>query len=1615
MFVASRVVSQTDGDFGLRRTVEEEDELRRIWTENRTVHLSAREKRKLKDSLNGRTYQIVFIDCNERLDLDFAVAYISQLHARPIRTTVLRVSETLRPPIHPTSSSSHPPPPPTFQTPARRALGHLLTDSQSPASSYEGEGVFASPVLGVYDVTGTFTAYRLVQMDTAGGGVGLVSGGVSVLGGMGGGKRGRRYEVMVLWQCDMSGLGWVDHPMEIRWGGHQKHLLILHANGDVTGVEIFYEEQDKDDMTRMNISPISSGHHLKAIESCVLVSGVVFIWTGDTAQLSEFCPLPAPEINDHTISARHAHGHRHPPHHTKAQPLSSSIDNYSLLLSQLLSAPLSPPHHQQQQMTQPNSHDQQRQQGDVMMPSKSENVCIDSISAMRDVCNPDKRLTEHLRNLIRRQTVNAVWRAEGEGAVGGKGEGGGGDEGDGEKEFDDVRRIHGGMYVWCQNNDGLVLLTVTRKKQELKASEENIEKKEEKIEGQNNITETVGMLNQLDEEKPLLEDTESQQQQQQQQSQQEQREQQQRQLLQPHQQRRQPPLDEHERGEGSVEGPGEDKTISIRHFGPSIAPSHSFYPNFPQLSPPRYDTTITIPDSDGLYAVTSSRHQRSKVEQLSVEKEPVVVITEATNGGGGSGEVSRGERRDDYKRRFRYRQAVLLPVEGKPHPVHIVSVLAEAGVVVGCSLLHLYDSTHPSTPASQLRLQCQPCFHPLIRRLLQVSFYPPPSSHTQTATGSFTLHKGTGTASGSSHDSCRDEAASTLHAENRDRRYMSGYNLAVALCRRFEPSPFFQQCLELILHEALEDAVPFYAARSKHLSTSSLSSLTVPTTKETQPQPSMHASPASFKPNNLTNASPSNFSPHSSTPPYAISDSPPLLTKFVNPQYRYSPRTDPKSCPNTLSIPPSLYRSVVAVGSPGGSCGGIYSPASFTQTRGGDEIRGESGRAGGGGGGEEGLVGRNGILQMCCALYPAFRTLCFCLDLLKVFESCLAEVLIAGIRKTEPLIAPVLVFPLGGLYPERLFLSCLSKGQLQTASLYLLILQNFVGPLRVRSHYVLPLIRRSLVHNCPSLTKSLVNFFKALYVPIPFLLHSPSVGRQLLPSSSPPLSFFPADPTLPPRTVTEDSTAVPRGTLPESEAPVPSTPSTMILPLPCSLELLERFMFPYRTGESQKSVGVPGRCWYSSVGRLWRPCCPGHGSELSAPPVVAADSDGVDRKAAAKAHAALENLVSDVLIECVTRLQWVRLYHIVSVLKLDLPKWLEPFKQQIRASCSFSSIAAGDADRPSGGGEDLHHHHEKPSIDTSTKSQVSQGTQLPASCTEPTTATAVTSTSNGLIAVDAEVTSTAALSHSVSCRVVQTKEKSRSYGCRFHKVVASMEYQFQTADSFTSVPAPFEDSRRTTMPVPADRPSPADVLEAITLLHSCKDTMSAVSVPVSTSLSDAIICYNNTGSVDLTRRDSVRTHDDAGQLGKPPQHSSSSAGIWRHEEFLTRDSKREGWLCSRGGKRISGYCLLDKDSELILVFFLRVFLILDLGTLALCAALSLNSGTVVRGLLMTQPELRENVVKVLRRLMGDEIFDSESARSGSFSGSTTRANRDSRQLAHVFGKLVRLVNEVSCD
>lgn len=248
------------------------------------------------------------------------------------------------------------------------------------------------------------------------------------------------------------------------------------------------------------------------------------------------------------------------------------------------------------------------------------------------------------------------------------------------------------------------------------------------------------------------------------------------------------------------------------------------------------------------------------------------------------------------------------------------------------------------------------------------------------------------------------------------------------------------------------------------------------------------------------------------------------------------------------------------------------------------------------------------VARYCFYNYVELRILTRVFRLLLRYPHYMPHVIVYGLRKTEPLTSPALLYPFSGLQLESLFTSCLNAKQYTVASLYLLVIQNSTGPLNVRMHFGLILMQKALNANCFKLVKSLIDFFTALYV-------------------------LPKPPT-----------ALAHGFFARN----PSEAAAFFHSLQCE----------HADADSPlRSPQITQRVQWHKPRSLADKCCP--------PPVLAETAENVNVLDAARAFTRMELLVLDALLECIFQSNWLRLIAVFSVLELDLLAWLRVSREKL--------------------------------------------------------------------------------------------------------------------------------------------------------------------------------------------------------------------------------------------------------------------------------------------------------------------------------------------------------------
>ncbi|CEM29259.1 unnamed protein product [Vitrella brassicaformis CCMP3155] len=1222
------------------------------------------------------TYSIVFLDPSLRLDLDLAVAKIEDLHYMPLRVALLDPTHRLVPSMNlskrlgggsarrqSATGSSAPPRGPLLPRLPRD------DESASPVSR-------RTPLLAVYDENYEVTAYRLmafadsVTSDWLGGGLSRA--------------KTRSLTVATLWKVDFKALMWIDHPLSVRFLVDQNHFLIHHAGGDVTVVHLRVGvgqgdgEPDEDDEGGVATGPLCIPE-----ESAPLVRDVDSLWTGPAGQLPEFCPLPFRQRRSPSPPATRNNNSNSRPPASPAPPAQDDVgtplrlaaislpakqDNQDSDLSPSI-APDTPSSRVEVAAAQPKAA--------AAPPASIDNSNKPPVAGTSVAGGGRVNMTEARRiQLDHQDSIDGLLQPSGssislggssgpEGFVPRRVEKFGGwvaeivpdDIAAGETELD-----YNTITVYSTQEEGINrtvqrytlmplpqpgVVTLSSKASPPPSSVSRSQGGAPHHHPQSWWFPSLGLSKPKPDASTDLSDRESSS------------------VPPPSPSPTPPPSraqltavssetdggtavaedDNNETGTGrkgsvdrkggqwQVEPRGEEATggkrcdesnrrgsivEAIKAKGTNAQPSPSFfalqrrgisgsdlgllYSDLRYGSADRgtvaggiHDVKYYEKQAEDYRTLLRSQHQRMK-EQYDTQHrshelqgpqadldtcrggiyvwcqntEGLQLITVAASmrnkkpaAGGQQGHDDSAAptpppATDDGVRDsvdpLEYRTASLLPIDQRPHPVKLLAVLPQVGVLLACSPANTFPTSPTAVPSTSLQLQFQPFLHPLLKVFLATA--PPLASTVEVPSPSF--------------------------------------QVAERLLGFLEPTNAFKPTLELLFHDILEEAIPIYSSHHRKTQTRIQTTLAFP--QQQQQQQERDAAPDS--------------SPRRSVSSHVMQLGSPLL--------------------------PSR-----------GGVGEIMDDASprgngYALVSGGWKVRPTS------------------ILKMCCKTSSVFIMVEVALTLLKRFDTVMPEVLIALIRKTEPFTTPLILFPLGGVHPHHLFSLCVERHQLSVASLYLVVLQNLVGPLRVRADYALRLFEKALHNSAFTLAKNILHFFRSLFVhssPVS-ATHAPDAVESQQHSDDETLTDI-ID-TSGGEALTNRSTAVTTqvtegagrgnhgGHADTSEAPSPS------LSAPDQGSAIVADLPPLARARTAKAPHAPAITAIHHSQRLWRPVR----DEQAAPPVVAADSDGIDRYAAARVFVQFQSVLSDFLAESLIQLQWLRVLSAVVTLRLDLLQWL---------------------------------------------------------------------------------------------------------------------------------------------------------------------------------------------------------------------------------------------------------------------------------------------------------------------------------------------------------------------
>lgn len=209
-------------------------------------------------------YGVLFFDVQFPLDRNLAIAEIAQLKARPLQTALFSIGDRFRHGLLKRAGVS------LYDETSSVLLsnvsrpGGLHLDYQGPKvdgvplrSRVAPETLQTPPVLGVYDASFTLTAYALVPA-------------VQLLSCKPVPKL-QKWLAEPLWRVDLSGAGWIDHPVSLVFAGSDHHLLVHHNNLDLTSVILADPKPSIPDLFRSFTE--TSGNTIYAINGGIRIPG----------------------------------------------------------------------------------------------------------------------------------------------------------------------------------------------------------------------------------------------------------------------------------------------------------------------------------------------------------------------------------------------------------------------------------------------------------------------------------------------------------------------------------------------------------------------------------------------------------------------------------------------------------------------------------------------------------------------------------------------------------------------------------------------------------------------------------------------------------------------------------------------------------------------------------------------------------------------------------------------------------------------------------------------------------------------------------------------------------------------------------------------------------------------------------------------------------------------------------------------------------------------------------------------------------------------------------------------------------------------------------------------
>ncbi|PFH31013.1 RIC1 protein [Besnoitia besnoiti] len=299
------------------------------------------------------------------------------------------------------------------------------------------------------------------------------------------------------------------------------------------------------------------------------------------------------------------------------------------------------------------------------------------------------------------------------------------------------------------------------------------------------------------------------------------------------------------------------------------------------------------------------------------------------------------------------------------------------------------------------------------------------------------------------------------------------------------------------------------------------------------------------------------------------------------------------------------------------------------------------------------LQQRFAVAQEALTALPGGAALYLFLHLLSRHSpSTLAKTVASCVRKTEPTLAPLVLFPLLGSPPATYFEDAMKRQLLHTASIYLLVLQNTEGCLVVRQKRALPLLRAALRLGVAGLARKLVRFVLALLVAYPARKRAENSACEAT-----------GDPTESAKARQASVHALREGNC-EEDIVVPwsgAGGAPALWAPPALFQERRRSRSHAARSRAEEKPAREGEQLHSQVEEeegSRRAQKAKHGQRAEERAERQADAKADEERAIFQLYRDVVAIVEDCLLSSLVHLQWLRVFQLTSVLALDLPAWL---------------------------------------------------------------------------------------------------------------------------------------------------------------------------------------------------------------------------------------------------------------------------------------------------------------------------------------------------------------------